>query len=117
MSKNFGSPKRSSARRKSPETGVGREGRHCIHARQLKCRAERGRQSALDAEVPQSVIAAEQRRYAEMLQPTPRERLTIAQSCERMSIDPVLNMPVEPSDGSLMAEQGVETASCYPGNT
>ena len=61
---------------------------------------------ALDAEVPQSVIAAELRRYAEMLQPTPRERLTIAQSRERMAIDPVLDMPVEPSEGSLIAEQG-----------
>ena len=59
---------------------------------------------ALDAEVPQSVIAAELRRYAEMLQPTPRERLTIAQSREPMSIDPVLDMPVEPNDGSLMAD-------------
>ena len=33
---------------------------------------------ALDAEVPQSVIAAELRRYAEMLQPMPRERLAMA---------------------------------------
>ena len=66
---------------------------------------ERGRSiAALDAEVPQSVIAAELRRYAEMLQPTPRERLTIAQSREPMSIDPVLDMPVEPNDGSLMAD-------------
>jgi hypothetical protein len=47
--------------------------------------------------------AAELRRYAEMLQPTPRERLTIAQSRERMSIDPVLDTPVEP-DVSLMAD-------------
>ena len=59
---------------------------------------------ALDAEVPQSVIAAELRRYAEMLQPTPRERLTMAHPCERMSIDPVLDMPVEPNDGSLTAD-------------
>jgi hypothetical protein len=59
---------------------------------------------ALDAEVPQSVIAAELRRYAEMLQPMARERLATAQSCERMSIDPVLDMPVEPNDGSLMAD-------------
>ena len=72
---------------------------------------------ALNAEVPRSVIAAELRRYAEMLQPMPRERLAMAQSRERMSIDPELDMPVEPNDGSLMAEQGVETASCYPGNT
>jgi hypothetical protein len=57
---------------------------------------------ALDAEVPQSVIAAELRRYAEMLQPMPRERLAMAQSCERMSIDP--DMPGEPNDGSLMAD-------------
>ena len=58
---------------------------------------------ALDAEVPQSVIAAELRRYAEMVQPTPRERLAMAQSREPMSIDP--DMPVEPNDGALMAEQ------------
>jgi hypothetical protein len=32
-------------RRRLLETGLGREGRYCIHARQLKCRAERGRQS------------------------------------------------------------------------
>jgi hypothetical protein len=60
---------------------------------------------ALDAAVPQSVIAAELRRYAEMLQPTPREQVTIAQSRERMSIDPVLDLtgadPAElPSAGS-----------------
>ena len=61
---------------------------------------------ALDAEVPQAVSAAELRRYAEMLQPTPRERQAMAHPCERMAIDPVLDMPVEPSEGSLIAEQG-----------
>ncbi len=42
---------------------------------------------AIDADVPRSAIAAELRRFAELLQPAPRERLPMAASDERMPID------------------------------
>jgi hypothetical protein len=54
----------------------------------------------LDAEIPDDVLAKELRRFAEILQPTPRDGLPIPSPRERMSIDPESDMPSDdPASG------------------